>query len=149
MISEKILGRGTFAIVRECTEKQTGKKYALKILSKKTINNLCQFQGLTFSTELVVLRKIRHPNIVSLHDIYESKDELFIITDLATGGELFDQLLHKGSYTEEDAANLIKQILEGVAYLHDLGIVHRDLKPENLLFKDESENSDICWYVRV
>src|SRR5437762_1987758 len=76
MISEKILGRGTFAIVRECTEKQTGKKYALKILSKKTINNLCQFQGLTFSTELVVLRKIRHPNIVSLHDIYESKDEL-------------------------------------------------------------------------
>nr|CAG8436019.1 8643_t:CDS:2 [Entrophospora candida] len=138
IVSKKVLGEGTFAVVRECTEKQTNKNYALKILLKKTV-----LDEKMLSTELDVLKKVDHPCIVSLHDLYENKDGVFIITDLATGGELFHQLLLKGSYTEENAAALVKQLLEGVAYLHDLEVVHRDLKPENLLFKDKSENADI------
>ncbi|CAH1759905.1 13506_t:CDS:2 [Entrophospora sp. SA101] len=138
IVSKKVLGEGTFAVVRECTEKQTNKDYALKILLKKTV-----LDEKMLSTELDVLKKVDHPCIVSLHDLYENKDGVFIITDLATGGELFHQLLLKGSYTEENAAALVKQLLEGVAYLHDLEVVHRDLKPENLLFKDKSENADI------
>ena len=70
------------------------------------------------STELDVLKQVNHPNIVTLHDLYESKDGVFIITELASGGELFQQLLLKVTYSEQDAANLVKQILEGVAYLH-------------------------------
>nr|CAG8587692.1 11466_t:CDS:2 [Entrophospora candida] len=93
--------------------------------------------------ELDILKKVHHKYITSLHDLYETKDGVYIITDLASGGELFNQLLLKGSYTEEDAANLLKQLLEGVQYLHDLDIVHRDLKPENLLFKDKSDEADI------
>jgi len=92
------------------------------------------------TTELNVLKKVDHPNIVALHDLFETKNAVYIITDLASGGELFTELLLQRSFTEKDAAHLIRQVLEGVAYLHDHEIVHRDLKPENLLFKDKDEN---------
>lgn len=71
------------------------------------------------TTELEILKKIDHPHLISLCDLYESKHEVYIVTDLARGGELFSQLLLKGSYTERDAANLVRQILDGLAYLHD------------------------------
>lgn len=67
-----------------------------------------------------------------MHGLYESKDAVYIVTDLASGGELFTQLLAKGNYTEKDASAMVKQLLLGVEYLHSLDIVHRDLKPENV-----------------
>src|SRR5688500_11489206 len=94
-------------------------------------------------TELNVLKQVNHPNVVTLHDLFETRKAVYIITDLASGGELFNQLLQKGSYTEKDASNLVQQILKGVAYLHDHEIVHRDLKPENLLFSDKSDNPNL------
>ncbi|RHZ77149.1 hypothetical protein Glove_185g63 [Diversispora epigaea] len=138
-VSKKVLGRGSFAEVKECTDKRTGINYALKIILKKAIKGKEQM----LTTELDVLKQVNHPNIVSLHDIYETKDAFYIITDLALGGELYNQLLQRGSYTEKDAANLIEQILLGVKYLHDRDIAHRDLKPENLLFSDKSEFSTL------
>jgi calcium/calmodulin-dependent protein kinase I len=68
---------------------------------------------------------------------------VYIVTDLAVGGEVFDRVLAKGSYYESDAAELVRALTSGVAYLHDLGIVHRDLKPENLLFRTTEDNSDL------
>nr|CAG8614187.1 15859_t:CDS:10 [Entrophospora candida] len=138
-VTAKVLGTGSFAVVKECVEKKTNESYALKILTKKVLKG----KENILSTELDILKKVHHPYVVSLHDLYESKEGVFIVTDLASGGELFSQLLLKGSYTEKDAADLARKLLEGVAYLHDLGIVHRDLKPENLLFKDTSEDADI------
>ncbi|CAJ0768221.1 23815_t:CDS:10 [Entrophospora sp. SA101] len=138
-VTAKVLGTGSFAVVKECVEKKTNESYALKILTKKVLKG----KEKILSTELDILKKVHHPYVVSLHDLYESKEGVFIVTDLASGGELFSQLLLKGSYTEKDAADLARKLLEGVAYLHDLGIVHRDLKPENLLFKDTSEDADI------
>ncbi|CAG8711540.1 3466_t:CDS:1, partial [Acaulospora colombiana] len=133
-VSKKILGRGSFAVVRECTDKRTGVNYALKIIMKKAIRGKEQM----ITTELDVLKQVDHQNIVSLHELIETKDAVYIITGLALGGELFSQLLQRGSYTEKDAAILIEQILRGVEYLHAHEIVHRDLKPENLLFSDKS-----------
>lgn len=66
-----------------------------------------------------ILKQVRHPHIVSMHNLYESKDAVYIVTDLASGGELFQQLLKKGSYTEKDASNLTRQMLEGLQYLHE------------------------------
>ncbi|KAK0153268.1 Calcium/calmodulin-dependent protein kinase type 1 [Merluccius polli] len=86
---------------------------------------------------------LKHANIVSLEDIFESKSHLYLVMQLVSGGELFDRIIEKGFYTEKDASKLIQQILDAVKYLHDMGIVHRDLKPENLLYYSMDEDSKI------
>lgn len=84
-----------------------------------------------------------HQNILTLVDYFETLNNLYLVTDLALGGELFDRICRKGSYFESDAADLIRATLSAVAYLHDHGIVHRDLKPENLLFRTPEDNADL------
>lgn len=84
-----------------------------------------------------------HQNILTLVDYFETMNNLYLVTDLALGGELFDRICRKGSYYESDAADLIRAVLSAVAYLHDHGIVHRDLKPENLLFRTPEDNADL------
>jgi calcium/calmodulin-dependent protein kinase I len=84
-----------------------------------------------------------HQNILTLVDYFETLNNLYLVTDLALGGELFDRICRKGSYYESDAADLIRATLSAVAYLHDHGIVHRDLKPENLLFRTPEDNADL------
>ena len=84
-----------------------------------------------------------HQNILTLVDYFETMNNLYLVTDLALGGELFDRICRKGSYFESDAADLVRATLSAVAYLHDHGIVHRDLKPENLLFRTPEDNADL------
>jgi len=84
-----------------------------------------------------------HQNILTLVDYFETMNNLYLVTDLALGGELFDRICRKGSYYESDAADLIRATLSAVAYLHDHGIVHRDLKPENLLFRTPEDNAEL------
>ncbi|KAI7822600.1 kinase-like domain-containing protein [Gamsiella multidivaricata] len=136
-VTDHVLGVGTFATVKEIKLKSTDRSYALKTILKKTL----QGKGAMLDTEIAVLSKVRHPNCVSLLEMFETEDAVYLVTDLAAGGELFEQLLNKGSYTEGDAARLIHEILLGVEYLHSMDIVHRDLKPENLLFFDTTENA--------
>jgi serine/threonine protein kinase len=95
--------------------------------------------------EIAVLKKVSmgHQNILTLVDYFETMNNLYLVTDLALGGELFDRICRKGSYYESDAADLIRAVLSAVAYLHDHGIVHRDLKPENLLFRTPEDNADL------
>lgn len=95
--------------------------------------------------EIAILKKVSmgHQNILTLVDYFETMNNLYLVTDLALGGELFDRICRKGSYYESDAAELIRATLSAVAYLHDHGIVHRDLKPENLLFRTPEDNADL------
>lgn len=95
--------------------------------------------------EIAVLKKVSmgHQNILTLVDYFETMNNLYLVTDLALGGELFDRICRKGSYYETDAVDLIRATLSAVAYLHDHGIVHRDLKPENLLFRTPEDNADL------
>ncbi|KAI6214109.1 Protein kinase domain-containing protein [Aphelenchoides besseyi] len=97
----------------------------------------------SLENEIKVLRKLRHANIVQLYDTYEERAYVYLVMELVTGGELFDRIVQKGSYTERDASNLIKQVLEAVSFMHNNGVVHRDLKPENLLYYNEDEDSKI------
>jgi calcium/calmodulin-dependent protein kinase I len=90
-----------------------------------------------------MLQKLKHPHIVKFVDWFESRDKFYIVTQLATGGELFDRICEQGKFTEKDAAETIKQILGAVDFLHNNQIVHRDLKPENLLYLSKDPESDL------
>ncbi|KAI0034786.1 Pkinase-domain-containing protein [Vararia minispora EC-137] len=137
----KTLGSGTYAIVKEAVHIKTGKYYACKVINKK----LMEGREFMVRNEIAVLKKISsgHPNIVTLHDYFETANNLYLCFDLCTGGELFDRICAKGNYHEPDAADLVRTILKAVKYIHDSGIVHRDLKPENLLFRTPAEEADI------
>ncbi|XP_068010262.1 calcium/calmodulin-dependent protein kinase type 1 isoform X1 [Melanerpes formicivorus] len=135
----EVLGTGAFSEVVLAEEKATRKLVAIKCIAKKALEG----KETSIENEIAVLHKIKHPNIVALDDIYESSTHLYLIMQLVSGGELFDRIVEKGFYTERDASALIRQILDAVKYLHDMGIVHRDLKPENLLYYSLEEDSKI------
>ncbi|XP_075344782.1 calcium/calmodulin-dependent protein kinase type IV isoform X2 [Mycteria americana] len=118
---------GATSIVYRCRQKGTQKPYAVKMLKKTVDKKIVR-------TEIGVLLRLSHPNIIKLKEIFETPTEISLVLELVTGGELFDRIVEKGYYSERDAADAVKQILEAVAYLHANGIVHRDLKPENLLY---------------
>ncbi|NXK74388.1 KCC1A kinase, partial [Amazona guildingii] len=120
----EVLGTGAFSEVVLAEEKATRKLVAIKCIAKKALEG----KETSIENEIAVLHKIKHPNIVALDDIYESSTHLYLIMQLVSGGELFDRIVEKGFYTERDASALIRQILDAVKYLHDMGIVHRDLK---------------------
>lgn len=135
------LGKGTYSVVRETVHTPTGKYYAAKVINKR----LMRGREFLVRNEIVVLRRVskNQPYILSLVDYFETEHNLYLITELARGGELFERLYSSGTFYESDAARIIKQVASGVAHLHEHGIVHRDLKPENLLFKTNSDDSPV------
>ncbi|KAM9369599.1 calcium/calmodulin-dependent protein kinase type 1G [Phaethornis superciliosus] len=132
------LGSGAFSEVFLVKHRSTGKLFALKCIKKSPLT-----RDSSLENEIAVLRKIKHENIVTLEDIYESTTHYYLVMQLVSGGELFDRILERGVYTEKDASVVIHQVLTAVKYLHENGIVHRDLKPENLLYLTPEENSKI------
>uniref|UniRef100_A0A8C3UZT2 Calcium/calmodulin dependent protein kinase IG n=1 Tax=Catharus ustulatus TaxID=91951 RepID=A0A8C3UZT2_CATUS len=130
--------QGAFSEVFLVKQKSTGKLFALKCIKKSPLN-----RDSSLENEIAVLKKIKHENIVTLEDIYESTTHFYLVMQLVSGGELFDRILERGVYTEKDASLVIHQVLTAVKYLHENGIVHRDLKPENLLYLTPEENSKI------
>ncbi|KAI9707549.1 MAG: hypothetical protein M1836_000510 [Candelina mexicana] len=137
----KTLGAGSYSVVKECVHIETGRYYAAKVINKR----LMAGREHMVRNEIAILKKVSmgHQNILTLVDYFETMNNLYLVTDLALGGELFDRICRKGSYYESDAADLIRATLSAVAYLHDHGIVHRDLKPENLLFRTPEDNADL------
>ncbi|KAE9381803.1 Pkinase-domain-containing protein [Stipitochalara longipes BDJ] len=133
----RTLGAGTYGIVREA-DGPTG-KVAVKIILKKNVKGNEQM----VYDELEMLQRMKHPHIVKFVDWFESRDKYYIVTQLATGGELFDRICEQGRFTEKDASQTIRQVLEAVDYLHDNNVVHRDLKPENLLYLTTDARSDL------
>ncbi|KAI9556997.1 hypothetical protein GHT06_016791 [Daphnia sinensis] len=135
-----LLGTGAFSQVRLAESKtEAGKLYAVKIIDKTALKG----KEDSLENEIKVLRRLKHPNIVQLLETYEDKSKVYLVMELVTGGELFDRIVEKGSYTEKDAADLMRQVLEAVDYMHEQGVVHRDLKPENLLYYCPDEDSKI------
>lgn len=137
---KELLGTGAFSVVRVAESKERpGQLNAVKIIDKKALKG----KEDSLENEIKVLRRLKHHNIVQLLETFEDKTKVYLIMELVTGGELFDRIVEKGSYTEKDAAGLIRQVLEAVHYMHEQGVVHRDLKPENLLYYSQDEESKI------
>ncbi|XP_071562971.1 calcium/calmodulin-dependent protein kinase II isoform X2 [Temnothorax nylanderi] len=134
------LGKGAFSVVRRCVQKSSGHEFAAKIINTKKLSNR-DFQKL--EREARICRKLQHPNIVRLHDSIQEENFHYLVFDLVTGGELFEDIVAREFYSEADASHCIQQILESVHHCHHNGVVHRDLKPENLLLASKAKGAAV------
>ncbi|PIA25565.1 hypothetical protein AQUCO_11100023v1 [Aquilegia coerulea] len=141
-VLDKELGRGQFGITYLCTEKTTGLKYACKSISKRKLVNKKDIEDVR--REVLILQHLTgQPNIVEFKGAYEDKQNVHLVMELCSGGELFDRITAKGSYSERAAAIIFRQIVNVVHVCHFMGVMHRDLKPENFLLINRSEDSPL------
>ncbi|XP_057198461.1 calcium/calmodulin-dependent protein kinase type II subunit gamma isoform X13 [Triplophysa rosa] len=134
------LGKGAFSVVRRCVKKSTGQEYAAKIINTK---KLSARDHQKLDREARICRLLKHPNIVRLHDSISEEGFHYLVFDLVTGGELFEDIVAREYYSEADASHCINQILESVSHIHQHDIVHRDLKPENLLLASKMKGAAV------
>ncbi|XP_029464850.1 calcium/calmodulin-dependent protein kinase type II subunit gamma isoform X8 [Rhinatrema bivittatum] len=134
------LGKGAFSVVRRCVKKSTSQEYAAKIINTK---KLSARDHQKLEREARICRLLKHPNIVRLHDSISEEGFHYLVFDLVTGGELFEDIVAREYYSEADASHCIHQILESVNHIHQHDIVHRDLKPENLLLASKTKGAAV------
>jgi serine/threonine protein kinase len=152
IVDPRILGSGYHGSVRECIDRETGMRYAVKRIRKSDarVRHEC------IARETIHLREMKHTGIAGLVDVYEDSKYVHLVMDLCKGGELFDKIVEKSShskssssidgvacFTEGEAARIVYQILNAVCYMHRHGVVHRDLKPENILFETADADSPV------
>ncbi|XP_049912040.1 serine/threonine-protein kinase 17A [Epinephelus moara] len=144
IIPGKELGRGKFAVVRKCVEKRTGNEYAAKFMRKRRKGQDCRMEIIH---EIAVLElATSSPRVINLHQVYEMASEMVLVLEFAAGGEIFNQCVsdqEDEAFSEEDVKRLMRQILEGVSFLHQNNVVHLDLKPQNILLTSSSPLGDI------
>ncbi|KAK7164230.1 hypothetical protein R3I94_002830 [Phoxinus phoxinus] len=134
------LGKGAFSVVRRCVKLSTGQEYAAKIINTK---KLSARDHQKLEREARICRLLKHSNIVRLHDSISEEGFHYLLFDLVTGGELFEDIVAREYYSEADASHCIHQILDSVHHIHQHDIVHRDLKPENLLLASKCKNAAV------
>ncbi|XP_075614701.1 calcium/calmodulin-dependent protein kinase type II subunit gamma isoform X8 [Balearica regulorum gibbericeps] len=134
------LGKGAFSVVRRCVKKSSSQEYAAKIINTK---KLSARDHQKLEREARICRLLKHPNIVRLHDSISEEGFHYLVFDLVTGGELFEDIVAREYYSEADASHCIHQILESVNHIHQHDIVHRDLKPENLLLASKCKGAAV------
>eukprot|EP00636_Phaeomonas_parva_P015134 CAMPEP_0118880926 /NCGR_PEP_ID=MMETSP1163-20130328/20453_1 /TAXON_ID=124430 /ORGANISM="Phaeomonas parva, Strain CCMP2877" /LENGTH=358 /DNA_ID=CAMNT_0006817527 /DNA_START=148 /DNA_END=1221 /DNA_ORIENTATION=+ len=136
----KTLGKGSFAEVKIATHKADHSIWAAKIIKKESLD---QDEKKNLDDEVAVLRRLDHPNIVRLRETFDTHRNFYMIMELCCGGELFDRIVEREHYTESQARQCLREVVEAIAYCHRNNIAHRDLKPENLLYSSESEDASI------
>jgi len=141
----KDLGSGNFAVVKQAVNKKFGaagnnipQDVAIKVIDKAKVEDMNDIQR-----EIEVMGMLDHPHVIKLFEIYDEPKKMMLIMELVSGGELFDRIVAKGSYTEADAAEVIKTLCQALSYMHAKKIVHRDLKPENILYATTAADAPI------
>eukprot|EP00252_Welwitschia_mirabilis_P008829 TRINITY_DN2103_c0_g1_i2.p1 TRINITY_DN2103_c0_g1~~TRINITY_DN2103_c0_g1_i2.p1 ORF type:complete len:468 (+),score=82.84 TRINITY_DN2103_c0_g1_i2:148-1551(+) len=127
----RTIGEGTFAKVKFARNTETGESVALKILDKDTI--LQNRMVAQIKREISIMKLVRHPNVIFLHEVLASQTKIYMILEFVSGGELFDKIVHQRRLSENESRRYFQQLIDGVDYCHSKGVYHRDLKPENLL----------------
>ncbi|WOL11275.1 calcium-dependent protein kinase 29-like [Canna indica] len=136
----KELGRGQFGVTHRCTDAVTGEAFACKSISKRKLRIAVDVEHAR--REVHIMRTLpEHPNVVRLRDVFEDDEAVHLVMEICEGGELFDQIVKRGHFSERVAAAMMRTIMKVVKHCHDNGVIHRDLKPENFLFVNSSENS--------
>ncbi|CAN1341108.1 CBL-interacting serine/threonine-protein kinase 8 [Linum perenne] len=131
----RTIGEGTFAKVKFAQNTETGESVAMKVLDRSTIFKHKMVDQI--KREISIMKLVRHPNVVRLHEVLASRTKIYIILEFITGGELFDKIVHHGRLSEAEARRYFQQLIDGVDYCHSKGVYHRDLKPENLLLDSQ------------
>ena len=134
------LGKGAFSVVKKCINRETRREFAAKIIDARKLNSR-DLQKL--EREARICRKLHHPNIVRLHANLTEDRINYLVFDLVTGGELFEDIVAREFYSESDASHCIQQVLQSVQHCHEYNIIHRDLKPENLLLASREKGADV------
>lgn len=140
------LGSGNFAVVKKGVTKDAKKKenkeipddVAIKIIDKSKVEDMGDIER-----EIEIMRMVDHPNVIKLFEIYDEPKKMHLVMELVTGGELFDRIVAKGSYSEKDAAFTMGTLCGALDYLHAKKVVHRDLKPENILYASPADDAPI------
>ncbi|XP_037078038.1 serine/threonine-protein kinase H1-like [Pollicipes pollicipes] len=135
-----LVGRGTYSRVVRAESRVTRRPAAIKMIEVAAGRGAGRQ---TFDSELRILRKLRHPNVIQLIEVFESPEKLYLVLELATGGDLFDRIQSRGVFGEWDAARVLRMVLDGVRYLHGVGVTHRDLKPDNVLYYHPGADSKV------
>lgn len=130
-IQETPLGKGAYGEVRKAINVSTNELRAIKIIYK---NNCSQEEQDRIFNEITIMKALDHPNIIRIYEYFQDEKHIFIVMELAQGGELFDKIIEVHHFNEDVASKILYQLLSAVNYLHKHNIVHRDLKPENILF---------------
>ena len=137
------IGQGSFGKVKKATDTHRNTLVAIKLVNGR---NFKRHEYEQFMNEVDVMTEIVHPNSIQLYAVYEYEPQLFaMVMELAEGGELFERIQNKGSFTEEEAAGIMRQLLSCLKFMHapERKIAHRDLKPENILFVAPTDESCI------
>ncbi|KAJ0805540.1 putative protein kinase CAMK-CAMKL-CHK1 family [Helianthus annuus] len=131
----RTIGEGTFAKVKFAQNTETGESVAMKLLDRATIIKHKMVDQI--KREISIMKLVRHPNVVRLHEVLASRTKIYIILEFITGGELFDKIVRHGRLSEAESRRFFQQLIDGVEYCHSKGVYHRDLKPENLLLDSQ------------
>ncbi|KAI7738657.1 hypothetical protein M8C21_021954 [Ambrosia artemisiifolia] len=131
----RTIGEGTFAKVKFAQNTETGESVAMKLLDRATIIKHKMVDQI--KREISIMKLVRHPNVVRLHEVLASRTKIYIILEFITGGELFDKIVRHGRLSEAESRRYFQQLIDGVEYCHSKGVYHRDLKPENLLLDSQ------------
>merc|ERR1719376_39431 len=135
----RALGEGQYGQVWLCRDKITTAERAVKLIAKQGSAK----QQEEFRHEVETVKSLDHPNIMKIYEFFEDKRNFYLVMELYSGGELFDEIMKRQYFSEADAVSVMEQCLAGICYLHSVGVIHRDLKPENLLLSTERPDASI------
>lgn len=136
---------GQFGYAQAAIHLKTGEQRAVKVISKARFTKYSdiKYHFEQLRSEIEVMKKMNHPNIIRLFEVFESPSELFLVMECASGGELFDRIKDAGAFSEKDASQVLRMMCEGIKYMHDMKIAHCDLKPDNFLFASEAKDAQL------
>jgi calcium/calmodulin-dependent protein kinase I len=126
--------------VKRAVRKKDGAEFAIKVIKKARLN---EEELSVVHDEVEIMHRIQHPNCATLFEMFETPKKIYMVLELLSGGELFDRVVEKGSYSEKEASEVIRDVALAIKYIHEQGIVHRDLKPENLIYGTQADDSII------
>ena len=125
------LGEGGGGAVYAVKAKSDGKPWALKEIRKDS------YDLPLLEREILVMKDLHHKGLVTMKEAYHDDTYIYLVLDVIKGGELFDRIIEQENFSEKDAADITKQLLEALDYMHSKGCAHRDIKAENVLCVDK------------